>query len=308
MVNIRIQPIPELTKAFATVSLLFLLGLLLPGTAHSASAICQPITVNSSGIQVMVGIDGGEYPAEVTMSNIGFSITDILATELGLAQHADPSSRIVSDTGRSRESVFVDNLPIEVFGNAINAERVTVLESDAKRLTVSLRVVRDMLVQIDFPKSRICFIEPAAMDLRQAQNIDLDSDPRFGRPAVRVVLNNEYDTWLAFSPEYEGGLLLDRQVANALDLTPGQDDQGVSSEFFTTTIDSLEFGPYELGNVPAAYPREDVRSNLTARQQSQTRSRVRRSRETRGRLGIDVMKHFVVTMDLETERMHIFAP
>ena len=282
--------------------------ILLPGTAVGASNNCQPFTLNDGSMQITVEVRGEEYPAVLTTSNIGSSISDSLARDLRLSRHIDPGLSVISDTGDEEDYYYAANVPIKLFGFETNADRMAIIDSNSRFITLSLRLFDDLIIQIDFPNSMLCFVTRDAMDLRQAQNIDLDSSAVSGTPAIRVTLNNEFDVWLNFSPEFDGGLRVDEFTASSIDLEPTTGSQSSLSPFHNAVLDALTFGPYELGNIPIQYPKDGVQDNLTRRQQTLTATNLQRDRQTRGRIGIEVLRHFVVTMDFELERMHVFAP
>jgi len=289
--------------------LLFTVGAtLLPGVIEAASNNCQRFTTAFGNIQIAVKIKDTEVPAVLTTSNIGSSISNSLARDLRLTQREDPGRRVISDTGRAQEYLYSPNVPLTLFGIETVAEQMAIMNSDDRFITLSLRMFDNLIIQIDFPNSRMCFLSREALDLRQEQNIELDSGARFGTPTIRVTLNNDFETWLDFSPSFGGGLRVDEFTARTLELEPTEGNQNPASPFLGSTVNTLTFGPYELGSIPVQYPRDDVRSNLTRRQETLTNTNIQADRQTRGRIGMEVLKHFIVTMDFEAERMHVFAP
>ena len=282
--------------------------LLLSGITEAASNNCQRFTTAFGNLQISVEVNGTEVPAVLTTSNIGASISNSLARDMRLTQRVDPDLRVVTDTGRDQEYLYSPNVPITLFGFETTAERVAITNSDDRYITLSLRLFDNLIIQIDFPNSRMCFISREALDLRQEQNIELDSGARFGTPTIRVTLNNDFETWLDFSPSFGGGLRVDEFTARSLELEPTESNQNPASPFLSSTLNTLTFGPYELGGIPVQYPKDGVRSNLTRRQETLTNTNIQADRQTRGRIGMEVLKHFIVTMDFEAERMHVFAP
>ncbi|MCB1669773.1 MAG: hypothetical protein R3F41_10525 [Gammaproteobacteria bacterium] len=289
--------------------LLWLPGFFLPpAVSLAASSNCQTFSLENGTMQLSVQIKGGEYPAVLTTSNVGASISDRLARELRLTQRVDPDLRVVSDTGEEQEYLYSPDVPFTLFGIETSADRMAITESDSRFITLSLRLFDGLIIQINFPDSRICFVDRSALDLRREQNIELDSGARFGIPAIQVSLNDDFDTWLELSPGFGGGVRVDSFVADSLNLESEDDNQNPLYPFESATLDSLTFGPYQLGAIPVEFPKQNVRSNLTRRQETLTNTNVQDDRQTRGRIGIEVLKHFIVTLDLELERMHVFAP
>jgi len=259
-------------------------------------------------MQITAEVKGEEYPAVLTTSNIGSSISNSLARDLGLTQHIDPGLVVISDTGDEKDYYYARDVPIKLFGIETNAGRMAIIDSDNRFITLSLRIFDGLIIQIDFPNSILCFATREALDLRRVQNIELNSSAGTGTPAIRVTLNNDFDAWLNFSPDFGGGLRVDEFTAHSIDLEPAGGTQNSLSSYHNAVLDALTFGPYELGNVPIQYPKEGVQDNLTRRQETLTGTYLEHDRETRGRIGIEVLRHFVVTMDLGLERMNVSAP
>lgn len=132
--------------------------LLLPGLTMAAAANCQRFSMASGNMQIAVQVKGTEVPAVLTTSNIGSSISNSLASELRLTQREDPNQRVISDTGRPQDYLYAPNVPVTLFGFETNAGRMAIIDSDDRFITLSLRLFDNLIIQIDFPNSRLCFI------------------------------------------------------------------------------------------------------------------------------------------------------
>lgn len=134
-------------------------------------------------------------------------------------------------------------------------------------------------------------------------------------PALQVSIQGN-PAWLLFDTGNSGGVVLKRSFALNKGIYDEATDsqQGIASginevaAYERFRIDSVTVGPYELENVMAAIPAEgeSVRIGLDAN--SRTGTRLRRGVKTEGLIGFDVLKHFLVTIDYDRHRVHLYAP
>lgn len=223
-----------------------------------------------------------------------------LAQDLGLTIEQVPSSNLLWSalpviTGQ------VSDVPVTMFGQDTSAAQMYVLDNPARFVYLSALMFRDVIMQLDLPLSELCFLNQGAIDLDAAKNIEMRMSN--GRIAVQVKINEERPVWLELQLEYPGAIRLTREAAEDLKLI----EEDSTSE--TGVADSLMFGPYELGNIAVAIPQAD-REIPAELQRLQRMSRRGRGGgvDTVGALGTEILKHFVVTIDTQDERMHIYAP
>lgn len=69
----------------------------------------------------------------------------------------------------------------------------------------------------------------------------------------------------------------------------------------------MRIGRNELENVLVSVPAEGQSANISSRGIKSTGSHIK-SKNIKGLLGYDVLKHFIVTIDYKGGRMHISAP
>ncbi len=282
---------------------------LFPFSAYGQSGLCESFTVENNDLRIPVTINGNQYHAGLTTSNVGATMSSSMAETLGLDVKTNGDLRMVEAFGRAEFFRYVDDVDLTLFGNTIHADDVGVVEADENWLTFSLRVFKGLIIQINFPEEELCLFPRAAIDLKNSQNVIFDSDPQYGSPMLQLILNDEIDAWLALSPTYPGGIIVDPHLASQLDLHSQTDAGEIQSEnTLRGSIDQLQIGPYTLGNIATEFPKPGVRDNLTTQGRVQTGTNIREGRGYRGRVGIDVLKHFVLTMDLERQQLHIYAP
>lgn len=76
------------------------------------------------------------------------------------------------------------------------------------------------------------------------------------------------------------------------------------------SIESFKIGPYEMENVLINVPNEGEGARIGRHEEEiTTHTRVKsHTAQTKGVLGYDVLKHFVLTIDYKYYRAHIYAP
>ncbi len=174
--------------------------------------------------------------------------------------------------------------------------------------------IANFIWQFDYPNKRMRVFPRDAIDMKKAANIDGMRDPAGGSPLVKVKLDGK-SVWLTLDTGAASGIVLDRAVAvkqkwlEKYETTTSTSYGAVSSgQKVSFNIESLEIGPFELGNPIVSVPPKGERWNMFERRAT-TGSNVRRSRgKSRGLLGFDVLKHFVVTIDYKTGQVHLGTP
>jgi hypothetical protein len=138
-------------------------------------------------------------------------------------------------------------------------------------------------------------------------------------PAVRVGFPGDKELWLLVDTGASGPVVVGRAIAERAGwlaayrkggAVESYDVFGKRAQLELLVLPSLRLGPFELGDVPVAVPVEGERL-LTGREEwgrVTTGTHVTRGARANGRLGYDVLRHFVVTIDLKRELMQIAQP
>ena len=75
------------------------------------------------------------------------------------------------------------------------------------------------------------------------------------------------------------------------------------------TVDTFAIGPYELENVLVEIPEKGKLVNTSKRvKEGKMGTNISQGVLTKGLIGYDVLKHFVITIDYAKYRAHIVAP
>ncbi len=269
---------------------------------------CLPIELADNQVSLAVSIAGNNYRAMLNTSNIPATMTTALAQELELPIRTNSRRRLVSGFGDNRPYTYVEDIDLEFSDSVIPTEELALIESDETYIGLSLRIFDGNIIQVDFSESKICFFPRDAVNLREVRNAQIDSDPESGNPVVRVSINDgEVDTWLVLAFGYPGSLLLDSSKASLLGLYDEDTiSQEVNESLLQVSVNNVSFGPYSLDDVSVEFPKRGVEHDLSTREPVQTGTRISLNKESDGRIGIDFLKRFTLTMDLGQERLHIF--
>lgn len=249
-----------------------------------------------------IPMQAGGQPA-VAVLNTGIlpvGMSRPLAQALGLTIEPVPASNLLwsalpAITGQ------VSNVPVTMFGQDTSIAQMYVLDHPARFVYLSALMFSDFTMQLNMPQSRLCFLNHGAIDLNAAKNIEMRMSN--GRVAVQVTINQQKPVWLELQLEYPGAIRLNREAAIDMELL--EKDSTAESG----VADSLMFGPYELGNIAVAIPQADMDAGSELqRLQRMARRGGGGGVNTVGALGTDILKHFVVTLDTQDERMHVYVP
>jgi len=205
-------------------------------------------------------------------------------------------------------------VPVNIFGSEVDFKGLVDLDFGPPEIQMILGAgfLRLFVFQIDYPNQRMRAITRDSVDQKTINNVKSIRDPQGGAPIVKVRLNDEKDVWLVMDTGNSGGILLQRSLAKKqkwLDrystvdgFSVGVNSGGRMQRF---NLPRLTFGGFEIENPIVSVPAEgetiDLFKNVTF-----TGSRLQRSRsKAKGLLGYDVLKHFVVTVDFKSGRVHV---
>ncbi len=138
----------------------------------AAEENCQQFQVNNGRISIPVTIAGTESRAVINSGILAMGVSSSLVEQLGLdVIEPEPVSR--RGGGSLPQLSIVENVPVRVFNQDIEMEQLYVFDLDAPLVNLSVMMFRDLVVQMDYPQSRICFLNPATINLEAAENINM---------------------------------------------------------------------------------------------------------------------------------------
>jgi len=205
-----------------------------------------------------------------------------------------------------------------MFGGDFDLDDVAEGELGNSTLLLGSVFFSNVIVQIDFPNSRLQLFPKSAVDMDKYQNVPMKRVRSSGLPAIQVKINGK-KVWLLFDTGNSGAIYLKRSVATSegwLTADTQIDQSKVlglskSADVDMFKVESLKIGPYELESVPIQVPVEGEHTNVgKSKRETSTanNSRISRGIKTKGVMGFDVLKHFIVTVDLDDYQLHIVTP
>lgn len=217
----------------------------------------------------------------------------------------------VKGVNNSQKRAIYNNVPIKLFGTDLVLDKVVGINLPGAAILLGAPFFHQFIVQIDYPNSRIQLFPKNAIDMDKFTNVNVKRQRGTLLPAIEVEVNGE-KIWLTLDTGNSGGLFVKRSYVVDNNWLSDTVSKGLAlgvngiAAIDSFTIDSLKIGPYILEQVPVSIPAEGQSSNI-GRSQA-TMKRIKRGKATKGILGYDVLKHFIVTIDYFDYKVHIVAP
>lgn len=219
---------------------------------------------------------------------------------------------------------------IELFGANITFDDLLADKDLRADLVLGIPFFRQYIVQIDFPRNRLRLIDRKGNDIKKIANAEmreqvdayvtsnfsvdnLKSNEQTSR-VVKVKLNG-HEQWLTLDFLSAFGVVSSRESALKVGglTTPLVDKTAVPAQQLTNPaeyyqISSFTIGPFELeGVLLAVEPENGKRLLPTYRRGSKTGTNIDKKIVPDGTLGLDVLKHFVVTFDYSSSQIAFHA-
>lgn len=298
------------------ISVLLLASFFLPVVSFAAEEGWQTFKLINGFIVIDVEIDG--RPAKAVLDS-GASM-NLINTDF-IKDHGEDfiqSGRVRMQGVFGEETVDVyTKIPLKLFGTDIELNDAAVGNLGDADLLIGGGLFNNIIVQIDYPKSRMRLLSKKAVNLKEVANVPMERARGSAFPAVQVEANGK-KVWLVLDTGNTGGILVKRSFAvengwlhDETEKSQG-DLRGITGGGDTETfqLDALKVGPYTLDNVMVHVPGADQNTNLKFDElnEHQTRSRIKKGVSSKGLLGYEILKHFIVTIDYESFRVNFYAP
>ncbi len=216
------------------------------------------------------------------------------------------------------EDFMVENLTrfeFEVFDQAVRLNNVALMPGMSSEIMLGKNFFHKVLVQLDYTRQRLRYLPRKAIKLKDYANVDIKQQDFAGEPLMSVELPDGKPLWLGFVGSPFSEMYLDRDVAirrgwlETLPVTQKDIDHGGghSATFDHFVLPSIKMGPYTLENVAVIVPSEE-QQRLINKESGRTVSTVWYGQTARGSIGLDLLKHFVLTVDYKKNLLHIEAP
>lgn len=260
-------------------------------------------TVFVNGIPVRAILDSGAQ---------GHSISRRLAERAGIDLIHSDRIRIRGVYG---EQVVPESGPFELqFGSAkATLSLVPVLPSTLPDVVLGVSLFHVGVVQIDYPRKRIRFFDRKAVDFDG--NVKMRTEGG-ASPQVATEIDGKR-VWMLFDTGKAGPTLLKRSLVQRLELAqyevpdhPGWVGFGAVSggRMRALQIPGFQLGPFPFEWLLASYIEEGAERGFEARETGYGSRIQRDSARYDGILGTEVLKNFIVTVDVKRRKIHFALP
>jgi len=310
--EIKSDPLPSWgigVRAFIIVVALF-------WATFSSAAVSEwvPFESHNGLILMPITIYGEEARALLDSGAAGGAVSEHF-----LSQHEGKYSTgqqiTLEGINSQRQANLINDVRLGIFGVEFELDRLYPVQIEFADFVIGMPFFDSFILQIDYPNKRLRIIEHGSLDLKSFANVKLRRAHASPQVKVQVEFEDEYKPWLLFDTGSNGGVFLQRSKVDALgwlekySLVESK-ARGVNKtarvERFNVPL--MSFGPYELENVIVTVPAAGEATNINRIGEDWVYGSRRRGNSSDGILGYDVLKHFVVTLDLKHKLMHIEAP
>ena len=273
---------------------------------------------------IPIKVENGAFLIETRIGGIeGYSLIHSGATINGINHRFIRANQL--DLG-SRRSVEIENIfgvakrplynriGVNLFGFDTELQDVAELNIGRPELQLMLGAgfLRQFIVQFDYPNQRMRLLTRDMADMKKLSNVKSKPDQETGRVLAKVRLNDEHNTWLMVTTGTTGPTLIDRAIATKRDWFEkfpskvvqlySATSNGTFEEF---RLPTLKIGAFEIADTLINVPAEGQKLELF-RKETRTGSNIKRIQsKSKGFLGYDVLKHFVVTIDYRIGKIHL---
>lgn len=221
---------------------------------------------------------------------------------------------IVQGVFGEEEVAMVTGFASKLFGYEFKLVDLVPVQMNEPLLLLGQPFLSNFIVQFDYPNQKIRLLPHSAVDMKKVANVDMKKSRGRNLPVIKVDIAKDQGIWLTLDTGNTGGLVVSRQLAEEQDwlkLLPAvkHEASGVtgSGNVESFQIPYLKIGPYELEDVFVTVPADGQKMNISDKT-GRTTAGVQKGINSKGLLGYDILKHFVLTLDTKNWRAHIAAP
>jgi len=282
-----------------------------------------PDDVGQMDAQGWMRFDGSDGHIAFPVKVNGMEASAILDTgadtsiiSAGLARHADieldrhETVRAIGIHGQ-QEIPTTSRFTLEFAGRKVRPFRVPVAPAPGFDVVLGRGLFAWGVVQIDYPQQRIRFLDREVVEFES--NVEMETTRR-DAPMIEARVAGE-KAWLLLDTGNAGPTLLKRRFVRRNDLdrfaVPDLAAKAIGAvsagEMRLLQVPECQLGPYTFDPMLAAYNTERNEGFDGRRTRYGSRIRTDRARYD-GILGHEVLGNFLVTMDLEGDRLHLSVP
>jgi predicted aspartyl protease len=281
-------------------------------TSINLHAEWLPFTLKNNHITIDIEFNGQPARAILDSGAESNAVSAFYVERYNDGIYTSGNVNVVGVNGTQKRSQY-SNVPVKLFGAEFTLNKLVAFNLGGSAILLGAPFFKNLIVQIDYPNSRIQLLPKKSIDMNKFKNVNIKRQRGTLLPAIEVKINNK-NVWLTLDTGNNGGLFMKRSYAlenNWLSTNTELREsraRGVNGIAMTETFDlpSLLIGPYELENIPVTIPTKGEASNVGRR--AREYGSFNKGKQTRGLLGYDILKHFVITIDYSNYKVHIVAP
>lgn len=294
------------------ILLLLLSLILLLTTSINLQAEWLPFTLKNNHISIDIIFNGQPATAILDTGAEINAVSAFFVERYNDGIYSSGKIRVQGVNSTAKRKLY-SNVPVTLFGAEITLNKLAAINISRHAILLGAPFFKNFIVQIDYPNSRMQIFPKDSIDMDKFKNVNIKRQRGTFLPAIEVIINNK-NVWLTLDTGANGGLFIKRSYAIGnswlTDNTEFEYSQvsGVNSRTNVESfnLSTLKIGPYELENIPVIIPAEGESTNIGRK--SYSSGRIKRGKQTKGLLGYDILKHFVVTIDYSSYEAHIVAP
>lgn len=238
--------------------------------------------------------------------------------DLGKARSRSLHKIRVEGVNGSFLAQMYNNVPVKVFGMDFSLDHTVAGNLVDADLLLGSYFFKNNILHIDFPNSKLQIFPKRSIDMNKFANVPMKKERGTGSPAIKTKINGK-KVWLTLDIGNSDSIYVKRSLAiNEEWLTDKSKVKKSTITGLVSTIDSeiitindFKIGPYDMENVLVHVPANGETTNIGKTRKEQAtgkNSRISRGVKTRGIVGLDILKNFIVTIDYYDYKMHIVTP
>ena len=292
---------------------LFILFLFFSGPAFGGATQWLEFRIDDGHITIPVKVHGqsGRALLDSGASVNGINSLFVLANEEKFTTAT--KVQVEGVFGRAYRNTY-NNVPVELYGAEVEIDNLIEMRNFGALMLLGNVFFKQMVLQIDYPNKRLRMVEHGSINLKKLKNINMKINKKLGMPIVKIRLNDEKNIWVLLDTGSTGGLIIERFLAKSAGwLDEFNVEQGVVRGVVETNntdnffLPEIKFGPFDLQNVRTTVVADGTVMKPISSRVTATGSHIR-SKNVKGIVGYEVLKHFVLTIDYKNGKMHVGLP
>ncbi|MDT8410751.1 MAG: aspartyl protease family protein [Wenzhouxiangellaceae bacterium] len=292
---------PSRFRRIITAAVLFAATSVLAQQPNGAGWI--PFAEGEDRPAIEVTINGKETIALIDTSISANAVSTEFAREAGI--EPGPQTRHFRDIQGGKQLPLSGKFTLELAGNPVELEHAVLMPARGAGLIIGRPLLNVMVLQIDYPNRRLRFLPPDAAEFEG--NVKIRRG-RFNQPMIETHINGKRIWMMLDTSNKDVCLLTDRVVDKHGWSGPEVSVEklraaglAVRSDVRTMRLDLLELGPFDIQDVIVAKP-----TGESPDAQHYGAHRIHEKFGGDGILGYEIMRHFLVTMALGNDTVHLY--